>query len=178
MTSYSNHNYARSPRYRLLQYWCYHFVFKGVTHDRSATQNRTPFLHCFKYTFRNFNPYFAQKRVQFSLKKNPLFLHFKYTFSNTTLFQPNQEQTDHSFTSIFHRNKNLHSFFQISSTQSNPLFFKYRVHFMFSNIVLKKKPFFAKFGTIMRTQSRKVTTPGLIITSCVQKKHVTDSTEI
>ena len=22
---------------------CYHFVFKGVTHDRSATQNRTPY---------------------------------------------------------------------------------------------------------------------------------------
>ncbi len=49
-------------------------AFKGLAHDRSATQNRTPFLLCFKYTLRNFNPYFAQKWVKFSLKKKPPFL--------------------------------------------------------------------------------------------------------
>ncbi len=74
----------------------------------------------------------AWKRTSFSC--------IRYTFSNTTLFQPNQEQWDHSFTSIFHGSLNLYPFFQISSTRSGnrPPLFKYRKHKMFANILLKR----------------------------------------
>ena len=107
---------------KIIDSWCYHFVFEGVTHDYSVTQNRTPFLRFCKYTLRNFNPYFAQKQVQFSLKKNPFFLHFKCTFANMPLFQPSQEQTDHFFTSIFHRSQNLHPNFEYIHPGNQPFF--------------------------------------------------------
>ena len=35
-----------------------HFVFKGVTHDRSLVCKKLPSI-CFKYTFLNFHPYFT-----------------------------------------------------------------------------------------------------------------------
>ena len=117
---------------------CCHSLLKGVTHDGSATQNCTPFLRGFKYIsknftpfsrgfkyiLRNFYPYFARKQVQFSLKNNPFFRHFKYTFADTPLFQPNQEQAITSVLSLppflnfeYTLVENFHPFFTFWSTR-------------------------------------------------------------
>ena len=78
---HSNNIYTGITQVHVLtQPGCCHPLLRGVTHDGSATQNFTPFSHGFKYIFRNFNPYFAQKQVQFGLKKNPIFC-FRSTLS-------------------------------------------------------------------------------------------------
>ena len=69
--------------------------------------------------------------------------------------------------------KKKHPFFSISSTGSKTPFFRFRVQAHENNLfsksrtfhvrehAKKKTPFYAKFGTIMRTRSQyRVTTPG------------------
>ena len=51
--------------------------------------------------------------------------------------------------------------FRVQAHENNP-FFQNREYEMFANMQKKKTPFYAKFGTIMRTRSQyRVTTPGL-----------------
>ena len=134
-------------------------LFRAVS---STFSEISPLFRVVSSTFSEIlTPILHENRYNLARKRTPFILLSTYTFADTPLFQPNQEQTKtHIFEYTF--KKYFHSFFQISSTRSWKIFtpffsnfeytprkstpfYKFCVHFMLANIVLKRPLFSAKF---------------------------------